>query len=184
MSSFSCVTLLPSDYLEFRQRFIFLNIIQESFRGGHWPWHVLNSTEMLAVTTEWQVLLCMLSALLGPLVKLVRVLSQLTHNRLVPHPAHAPISANLWSIFHRQSLKGSVWLNKPLDLTGATSASNLGVQRQLQLALALSRMRSRKDWIQSWEISWESEPRTTGNRHTRVSRVNHYQYSWSNAASL
>lgn len=45
-----------------------------------------------------------------------------------------------------------------------------------------------KNLIRSWEMSWESEPRTTGNRylHWRLlwNQVNHYQYSWSNTASF
>lgn len=84
---------------------------------GHRPWHVLDSTEMLALAIPVPALLGTLSG--------SRVWSQLTHRGLVLHPEYSLVSANWLSVFHGQFLKGPGWLNKSLNNSRAIPGSGL-----------------------------------------------------------
>lgn len=131
------------------------------FKKGHRPQHVLHSTEMLALTIP-------VPALLGT-VSGCWVWSQLAYRGLVLHSECSLVSANLLSVFHGQFLKGPVWLNKSLDNSRATSGSGLRDSCSQSLPCA-----NREPKLNSnWEISWENDPMTTGNRHL------HWRWPWN-----
>lgn len=94
---------------------LFLNITQESSKEA------TNLGMCLTLLRCWQQEdFCVLAALPGYFIKLVRALSQLMHNWLVIHQEYTLVSANLLSTLNVQFLEGSVWWNNSLGFTSVT----------------------------------------------------------------